>query len=165
MRIVVDPQGWVRAQDHCWRAALGRGGVGRKAQEGDGVTPSGQWRLGRVFWREDRLAMPQTALACAPIHADMGWCDDVEHGDYNQLITLPHPAHHEQLWREDRLYDVVVEILFNTNPVEPGRGSAIFLHVAKADYAPTEGCIALKLEDLIELLRLANEKALLCVPG
>lgn len=168
MRITVDPQGFVTAAAasgrRTWRAALGRGGITTDKREGDGATPAGLWHLGRVFYRPDRLDAPETGLPTVALQPDWGWCDDPDHPDYNTRVTLPHPARHEDMWREDGLYDVVVEVHYNTSPIVPGGGSAIFLHVAKPDYSPTEGCIALKLDDLLDLLRKCNEEAALDVP-
>jgi L,D-peptidoglycan transpeptidase YkuD (ErfK/YbiS/YcfS/YnhG family) len=157
MRIEVDPAGVLRCQNHTWRCALGRGGVKSDKSEGDGATPAGIWLLGTVYYRADRLSPPQTALNTIATRSEWGWCDDPTHPDYNRLITLPHPAHHEILWREDGLYDVVVEIHYNSDPVIKGRGSAIFMHIAKSDYAPTEGCVALARDDLLQLLQLCNK--------
>jgi len=94
----------------------------------------------------------------------MGWCDDPSHADYNRLITLPHPAHHETLWRDDQVYDLIVEILYNSEHIEAGHGSAIFMHVAKPGYTPTEGCIALKYDDLFALLRMCNDGDVVIIP-
>lgn len=165
MRIDVDPHGFVLCQGQKWRCALGRGGVRPEKVEGDGVTPAGTWALGRVFYRADRLEPPATALKTVAMEPTHGWCDDPAHADYNRLITLPHPARHEELWREATVYDVVVEVLYNTNPVQPGLGSAIFMHVAKPGYTPTEGCIALEIQDLLDLLQLCNEDAEVHIPG
>lgn len=153
MTLHVDPRGFIRRGARRWRCALGTGGVRADKREGDGATPAGTWPLGRVFYRADRIAPPDTPLALTPLHPDMGWCDDSAHADYNTLITCPHPARHERMWRDDAVYDVIVELLYNTDPVQPGRGSAIFMHVAKPDYSPTEGCIALRRDDLLDLLR------------
>jgi L,D-peptidoglycan transpeptidase YkuD (ErfK/YbiS/YcfS/YnhG family) len=136
-----------------WPCAVGRGAVGEKRGEGDGVTPVGRWVMRRVLYRADRLAAPQTALDCAVIAADDGWCDDPGDAAYNRPVRLPYPASHEKLTREDHLYDVVVVLGHNDDPVVPGAGSAIFLHVARDDYGPTEGCVALALPDLLALLR------------
>ena len=87
-----------------------------------------------------------------PIVPTDGWCDDAEQADYNRMIRLPHDGHYEELWRRDGLYDVVGVLGWNDAPVRRGRGSAIFLHVARSDYAPTEGCIALALSDLRQVL-------------
>lgn len=163
MQITIDPKGFVLCQGHQWRCALGRGGVHRKISEGDGITPVGTWGLGQVFYRSDRLRGPETGLEAIAIAPDWGWCDDPSHADYNQRITLPHPASHEALWREDAVYDVVVEVLYNTNPITAGLGSAIFIHVARPNYEPTEGCIALELNDLLALLTLCNNHVQLSI--
>jgi len=158
MKIVVEPTGFIDFKGLKLRCTLGRGGLSAHKCEGDGATPIGAFKLGRVFYRPDRCAdIPITGLKIQAMTPNMGWCDDPTHPDYNQLIALPHPARHETLWREDHVYDVVVEILYNTEPIISGRGSAIFMHVAKPDYTQTEGCIALKYDDLIYLLRMCND--------
>ena len=164
MELIVDPAGFLTANGTTWPIALGRGGISNEKREGDGATPSGIWRLGRVFYRADRVDTPQTGLRTVPLQPNWGWCDDPDHPDYNTLITLPHTAHHEDMWREDALYDVVVEILYNSGPTLPGAGSAIFMHVAKPDFTPTEGCIALNIQDLLGLLRLCNDGDVLVIP-
>lgn len=166
MRILIDPDGFVVFAKQRLRCALGKGGIQSHKCEGDGATPVGEFALGRVFYRADRLTTaPQTDLRTKIITPDMGWCDQSGHADYNQLITLPHPAHHENLWREDHLYDVVVEILYNVEPIKEGHGSAIFMHVAKPKYASTEGCIALKIEDLCTLLRQCTKSSIISIPN
>ncbi|MBF0251718.1 MAG: L,D-transpeptidase family protein [Alphaproteobacteria bacterium] len=166
MDATVDPAGFVTVDGERFRCALGRGGLRADKREGDGATPIGRHRFGRVFWRPDRIrSSPVTELPRVAITPSMGWCDDPGHPDYNTLITLPHPARHERLWRDDPVYDVVVELLYNTDPIVPGRGSAIFMHVARPGFAPTEGCIALQLNDLLQILRIANEKDGVIVPG
>jgi len=165
MIIVVDPTGFIEFSGRRVRCALGRGGLSRQKREGDGATPVGEFRLGRVFYRPDRRAHPPaTGLRTQEITPNMGWCDDPSHADYNRLIALPHPAHHETLWRDDHVYDLIVEILYNSQNIKAGLGSAIFMHVAKPDYAPTEGCIALKYDDLSALLRLCNDGDVVIIP-
>ncbi len=150
----VSADGWIAWAGRRLRAALGAGGVKRDGkQEGDQATPGGIMVLRRVLYRADRLAAPpRTVLPREPIGPDDGWCDDPRHPDYNRHIRLPHPARHEALWRLDPLYDVVGVLGWNDNPVRPGRGSAIFLHVAAPDFRPTVGCVAVALPDLLELL-------------
>lgn len=150
---VVYANGHVVLGGQRWRAALGRAGVARRKEEGDGATPAGVLALRRVLYRADRLAIPATSLPREPLGARDGWCDDPTHADYNRAVTLPHPGHAEELWRSDALYDVVGVLGWNDAPVQPGRGSAIFLHVARPDHAPTEGCVAMLLPDLLSLLR------------
>ncbi|MBN9563267.1 MAG: L,D-transpeptidase family protein [Alphaproteobacteria bacterium] len=149
---IVQPDGRLIFQGRVFRAALGRGGVRRDKQEGDGATPAGALPLRRVLYRADRIAHPACAVPVEPLAPDDGWCDDPTHPDYNRMIRLPHPARHEALWRDDAVYDLIGVLGWNDQPVIRERGSAIFLHVARADFAPTEGCVALALPDLCDLL-------------
>ncbi|HET8996416.1 MAG TPA: L,D-transpeptidase family protein [Acetobacteraceae bacterium] len=135
-----------------FRVALGRGGVRQDKQEGDGATPAGLLPLRRVLYRADRLPPPDCTVPVEPIAETDGWCDDPGARDYNRQVRLPHDARHEELWRRDGLYDVVGVLGWNDAPVVRGRGSAIFLHVARPDYGPTEGCVALALPDLRRVL-------------
>lgn len=139
---------------HEVRCALGRSGVtpaGSK-REGDGASPIGIWPIRQVLWRADRLARPETPLPLIEIIPEAGWCDDPADPFYNRPVILPYAASHEKLWREDEVYDVIVELGYNDDPAVPGKGSAIFLHVARAGYSPTEGCVACALPDLLALL-------------
>jgi L,D-peptidoglycan transpeptidase YkuD (ErfK/YbiS/YcfS/YnhG family) len=145
------------------RASLGRNGVTARKREGDGCTPAGLFPLRRVLYRADRLPAPLTALSCAVIRPDSAWSDDPTDRAYNSEVTLPHAARHEKLWRDDGLYDVIVPLGYNDDPAAPGLGSAIFLHVAGPDYAPTEGCVAVLREDLLMLLRLCGNESRLMI--
>jgi L,D-peptidoglycan transpeptidase YkuD (ErfK/YbiS/YcfS/YnhG family) len=138
--------------------ALGRGGVvaANLKREGDGATPLGDWPMRRVFWRPDRLDKPVTQLPVIALHPDMGWCDDPAHPDYNRQVILPFPASHEKLWREDHIYDLMVVLGYNDDPVIVGKGSAIFLHLARDDFSSTEGCVACARGDLLDLLHAAK---------
>jgi L,D-peptidoglycan transpeptidase YkuD (ErfK/YbiS/YcfS/YnhG family) len=135
-----------------FRAAFGRAGITDHKTEGDGATPSGVLPLLRVLYRADRTRKPDCAVPVEPIAPDDGWCDDPADPAYNRQIRLPYPARHEILWRDDGLYDVVGVLGWNMSPIVPHRGSAIFLHVAAPDAAPTAGCIALPLPDLHRVL-------------
>lgn len=134
------------------RAACGRAGVGARKVEGDGVTPGGSLPLLRVLYRADRIRPPRCAVPLEPISPLDGWCDDIADPAYNKPVRLPYAGRHEELWREDGLYDVIGVLGWNTGPIVPGLGSAIFLHVATRDYAPTAGCIALSLPDVLACL-------------
>jgi L,D-peptidoglycan transpeptidase YkuD (ErfK/YbiS/YcfS/YnhG family) len=131
---------------------VGRAGIRVDKREGDGATPAGLFPLRRVLWRADRLPPPATGLALEPIRQSDGWCDDPADTAYNRPVTLPYPARHERLWRDDGLYDVIVVLGHNDDPVVVGAGSAVFLHVVAADGRPTAGCIAFTLPDLLGLL-------------
>ena len=147
-----------------WRCALGRGGIRTDKQEGDGATPVGVLPLRRVFYRADRVSPPACRLPVEPLAPADGWCDDPADAAYNKRVTLPHPARHETLWREDGLYDLVGVLGWNDAPVVRGRGSAIFLHLARPDLAPTEGCVALAGRDLRAALA-AGLTAIEVLPG
>jgi len=135
-----------------FRCALGATGVTTAKREGDKATPAGRFPIRRVVYRADRVAPPRTALPVTPIGPQDGWCDDPGDPRYNRPVALPYPASHETLWRDDHVYDIVVELGYNDDPPVPGRGSAIFMHVARPGYAPTEGCVALALADLETVL-------------
>jgi L,D-peptidoglycan transpeptidase YkuD (ErfK/YbiS/YcfS/YnhG family) len=134
------------------RCAVGRGGIGIKRREGDGITPVGHWPLRLAFYRPDRVEAPGAALALAPLAPSDGWCEVPDDPDYNRRVRLPHRASAESMWRKDHLYDVVIVVGYNDAPVVPGKGSAIFLHVARPNFGPTEGCVALALPDLLQAL-------------
>lgn len=140
------------------RCALGRSGVtpAHLKREGDGASPLGAWPMRQVFWRPDRLPRPETALPAEPLRPEAGWCDDSASPLYNRPVQLPFAHSHEKLWRDDHVYDLIVVLGYNDAPVEPGKGSAIFLHVAREDYSPTEGCVACAQPDLIALLKAAK---------
>jgi L,D-peptidoglycan transpeptidase YkuD (ErfK/YbiS/YcfS/YnhG family) len=153
MRAVVQPNGRLLvAAGMVFRVALGRAGVRNDKQEGDGATPVGLMPLRRMLYRADRVSVPDCAAPAEPIAPTDAWCDDVSRPEYNRMVRLPYDGHCEEIWRQDALYDLIGVLGWNDAPVRRGRGSAIFLHVARADYAPTDGCIALALGDLRQLL-------------
>ena len=147
--------GLLTGAGHSFRAAHGRSGIipAMQKREGDGATPSGFLRLVRVLYRADRIPPPACAVPLEPIGPLDGWCDDPADPAYNKPVRLPYAASHEELWRNDHVYDVIGVLDWNLDPVTPGRGSAIFFHVATADYAPTAGCVALSLPDILAALR------------
>ncbi len=132
--------------------ALGRAGIRDPKREGDGATPAGRFPLRRLLYRADRVAHIETRLPASRITERDGWCDDPADAAYNQPVTLPYPGRHERLWLDSHLYDLVVIIGHNDDPVVPGAGSAVFLHVARDDWGPTEGCVAFRRDDLLDLL-------------
>ena len=141
------------------RCALGRAGTvaATDKREGDGATPLGLWPMRRLFYRADN-GLPPTGLPALAIGPDDGWCDEPGDPAYNRPVRLPYVGRHERLWRDDGLYDLVVVLGHNDDPPVAGAGSCIFLHLARTDYAPTEGCIALSRPDMVALLGL-------CGPG
>jgi L,D-peptidoglycan transpeptidase YkuD (ErfK/YbiS/YcfS/YnhG family) len=136
------------------RAACGKSGVRAAKREGDGASPAGTFPLVSGFYRPDRVAPPRTDLPMIAIQSNHGWVDEPADPKYNRLIQLPYPAHHEEMWLADHVYDIVVVIGYNTDPVVPGAGSAIFMHIARPDFSPTAGCIAVSRQVLEPLLGL-----------
>jgi L,D-peptidoglycan transpeptidase YkuD (ErfK/YbiS/YcfS/YnhG family) len=165
MNFEVHADGVVFGAEREWRCALGRGGVANPGEkrEGDGATPAGTWPLRRLLYRADRLSAPKTELPVAALTPTDGWCDAPGDPAYNRPVTLPYPASAESLWREDGVYDLIVVLGYNDTPVVAGHGSAIFLHVARPDYSPTEGCVALAQADLLALLEHASPWDALCI--
>ena len=136
------------------RCAVGRGGIVAAAskREGDGATPVGRWMMREVFYRADRLHQPITGLPIRPLRPDDGWCEIPEDRQYNRLVRHPYATVVDRLWRDDSLYDVVVVVGYNDDPVIAGKGSAIFMHLARPDFTPSAGCVTLSLPDLLKVL-------------
>jgi L,D-peptidoglycan transpeptidase YkuD (ErfK/YbiS/YcfS/YnhG family) len=137
---------------HAVDCTLGKAGTRVDKREGDGATPIGRYAFRRVLFRADRSEAPRTRLSSAPIAPDDGWCDAAGDAAYNRPVKLPYPASAERLWRDDSLYDIVVVLGHNDDPVVDGAGSAIFMHLKRDDNGPTEGCVGLARADLLELL-------------
>jgi L,D-peptidoglycan transpeptidase YkuD (ErfK/YbiS/YcfS/YnhG family) len=135
-----------------FKCSLGKNGVTQNKVEGDKCTPSGLYRLKQVFYRADRIKKFTTNIKKIKIKKNMGWCDDSSSKRYNQLIRVPSKFSHEKLYRKDGIYDIIVVLNYNMNPVIKKKGSAIFMHIAKKNYSKTLGCIGLKKNDLLEIL-------------
>lgn len=131
-----------------WPCALGRSGISARKREGDGATPRGRFAVTGAYYRPDTAARVHCCLPQQAIRPHDGWCDAPTDRNYNRKVRLPYRASAEHLWRTDGLYDAFLVIDYNLRPRARGRGSAIFLHVARGDYAPTEGCVALAKRDL-----------------
>jgi L,D-peptidoglycan transpeptidase YkuD (ErfK/YbiS/YcfS/YnhG family) len=154
VNFIAHPDGRFDFGPRAFRCALGRSGVlaADEKREGDGSSPVGVWPIRRLLYRPD-VGLPPTALPARPIARDDGWCDAPADPAYNRPVKLPYPASCEALWREDHVYDLVVVLGHNDDPPRPGLGSCIFLHLARADFSPTEGCVALARADLEAVLR------------
>lgn len=137
-----------------YECRIGRGGLAAlgEKREGDLKTPRGRLALRSVYYRPDRVSPPKTALPLIALTPEDGWCDDVGHPLYNKPVKLPFAGRHETLWREDPVYDLIVPLGYNDGPIVPGAGSAIFMHLMREDGVGTEGCVALRSEDLLEIL-------------
>ncbi|MEI6316708.1 MAG: L,D-transpeptidase family protein [bacterium] len=137
-----------------FNCVFGKNGFTYNKIEGDEKTPIGNFSIEKIFFRKDRVGSFKTDFELIPIEKNYGWCDDVNSNLYNHFVLLPFAESHEDLWREDELYDIIVVLSYNTNPVIKGKGSAIFIHVAKPNMKHTKGCIALEKRDLITILGL-----------
>jgi L,D-peptidoglycan transpeptidase YkuD (ErfK/YbiS/YcfS/YnhG family) len=146
-------RGWIAAGPHRIAVALGRSGIKANKREGDGATPAGSFRPLRVWWRSDRAHRPSVLLPCRPIGPADGWCEDPRDRRYNRPIRLPPGAPGDRLTRADGLYDLIIEIDHNARPRIAGRGSAVFIHVARPNFGPTAGCVAMPAPVLKRLVR------------
>ncbi len=131
--------------------AIGKNGITRNKKEGDGCTPSGEYKFKKIYYRADKLGSLNFLINSVKISPNDGWCDEPKSEFYNQFIQFPFSQSAEKLYRDDELYDIVCVIDYNINPIKPGKGSAIFLHVAKPDYIGTQGCVALSKNDLLKI--------------
>ncbi|MEZ5908498.1 MAG: L,D-transpeptidase family protein [Hyphomicrobiaceae bacterium] len=145
--------------------ALGRSGRGLMKREGDGLTPIGAWAVRAVYYRADRIARPRGGVRTVRLAPEDGWCDAPDDRNYNRRVRHPYPASAERLWRDDGLYDVIVVLGFNDRPRRRGRGSAIFMHVARPGFRPTAGCVALRLPDLLRLIERLGTHGIVRVEG
>ncbi len=156
-------QGYLKVGPLTLKCALGRSGIGMLKREGDGHTPRAPLRLLYGFWRSDRVARPVTRLPMFPSRKVMVWCDDPKSPAYNRLSRLPLKESHETMCRADALYDIVIVMDWNVSSRRRGAGSAIFLHLARPGYQPTEGCIAVTARDMRRLLAIAGNRAVIHV--
>jgi L,D-peptidoglycan transpeptidase YkuD (ErfK/YbiS/YcfS/YnhG family) len=147
-----------------YRCVLGRGGVGKDKVEGDGKTPLGRFPIREVLYRADKVPTIETSLKIEALSQQDGWCDDINLDEYNKRVKLPFVGSHESLWRpDDDRYDIIVVLGYNDDPPVKGKGSAIFMHVARPAFTPTAGCVALAKEDLLEILSKVQPGTMVCV--
>jgi len=155
--IAVKKSGYLNYKNLKYRCALGKSGIKKKKKEGDNVTPSGVFKIIKIYYRADKIKKIISPIKKIQIKKNMGWCDDSKSNFYNQQINLPSKFGYEKLYRNDNLYDLIIVINYNMNPIIKNKGSAIFIHIAKNYYKKTKGCIALKRENLIELISLIKK--------
>ena len=150
--IIINKSGYLKYKNLKFRCSLGRAGIGKKKKEGDAITPKGKFRILKIYYRFDRIKKFSTNIKKIKIKKNMGWCDDPNSRFYNKLISLPKKDNHEKFYRSDNIYDVLVVLNYNMDPIIKGKGSAIFIHIAKKQFEPTAGCVALNKADLLSLL-------------
>ena len=140
-----------------FRCAVGKRGFTKKKIEGDKKTPRGIFSIGHLYYRKDRVPKFETNLKKIQIKKNMGWCDDINSKDYNELIKIKKNTKYEKLYRKDYKYDLFIPINYNTKPIIKKKGSAIFIHLTK-NYKKTAGCIALTKKNFLILLKIINSK-------
>ena len=145
------------------RAAVGAAGVSSNKKEGDKATPAGTFPLPFGMYRPDRIQLPDTSLPMTALREAHAWVDDPNDPKYNQLVELPYPAHVEEMWLADGIYDLLVVVGYNINPTRPGAGSAIFLHIARPNFSSTEGCIAIERSVLLRLIPLLGPGSVITI--
>ena len=156
--IIINKSGYLKYNNLKFRCALGKAGVQGSKREGDNVTPKGTFKIVKVYYRSDRIKKISSKFRPIKITKDMGWCDDPNSKNYNQLIKLPTKYGHEKLHKKNNVYDLIVVLNYNMNPIIKNKGSAIFIHVAKKKYKKTAGCIALKKIHLLNLIKKIKKK-------
>ncbi len=158
MTIILKNKDSLKYEDFIFKCSIGKNGISYNKIEGDKKTPKGTFKLEKIYFRNDRIEKPKTKLKCLKITKKMGWCHDLKHPKkYNRLIKVHRHIKHEKLYRKDNKYDLILVIEYNFKKIKVGKGSAIFLHLTK-NYKPTAGCIALKKNDFLILLKLIDKK-------
>jgi L,D-peptidoglycan transpeptidase YkuD (ErfK/YbiS/YcfS/YnhG family) len=155
--IIINKSGYLKYKNLKFKCALGSAGIGKKRTEGDNITPKGTYKIVKIYYRKDRIKKISSQFKLIKISKNMGWCDDPNSKKYNQLIKLPNKYSYEKLYKKNNIYDLLLVLDYNINPIIKNRGSAIFIHVAKKNYKSTAGCIALKKKDLLELVKLIKK--------
>ncbi len=148
-------------RDYKAKCAIGKRGITSKKVEGDKCTPRGRFKFKYIFFRRERVKDIDSKLKVIPIKKNFGWCNDIRSKSYNKFVKLPFSYSAEKLFLKESIYDIIVVIDYNQKPIRKKRGSAIFIHVAKKDYSPTLGCVALAKKDLKLLISIINKNTFL----
>lgn len=157
--IIINKSGYLKYKNFKFRCSLGKAGIGKKKIEGDNITPKGTFKIIKIYYRSDRIKKIKSKFKLIKIKKNIAWCDDPQSRNYNQLIKLPSKYSYENLFKKNNIYDLILVLNFNINPIIKNRGSAVFIHVAKRNYKPTAGCIALKKDHLIKLVNNLKKNA------
>ena len=142
------------------KCSIGKRGIGNKKKEGDNVTPRGKFKISYLLYRKDRVSKLKTKISKLAIQRNMGWCDDQTSKQYNKLIRFPFKFSAEKIHRSDNIYDIILVLNFNCNPVRKNKGSAIFIHIAKKNYKNTQGCVAVNKRDLRNIIKQINKQTI-----
>jgi L,D-peptidoglycan transpeptidase YkuD (ErfK/YbiS/YcfS/YnhG family) len=152
MHIVIN-NNYLTYKNYKVKCALGKRGIGNKRREGDFITPKGNFKIKYILYRKDRIKRIQSKIKKIIIKKNMGWCDDPLSKDYNKLIKIPSEYNYEKIYKKENVYDIILVLNYNMNPVVKNKGSAIFIHVTKTNYKKTEGCVAIKKVHLLKIIK------------
>ena len=152
MHIIINKK-YLTYKNYKAKCALGKRGIAFKRKEGDLITPKGEYKIKFILYRKDRLKKITSKIKLIVIKKNMGWCDDPNSNHYNKLVKLPYEYNYEKLYKKENIYDIILVLDYNMNPVIKNRGSAIFIHIAKKNYKKTEGCIAIKKKSLLKIIK------------
>ena len=144
------------------KCSVGKRGIGLKRKEGDLITPKGKYKIKYIMYRKDRVKI-QSKIKKIIIKKEMGWCDDPNSRHYNKIIKLPSSYKHEKLYKKENIYDIIIVLNYNMDPIVKNKGSAIFIHVAKKNYKKTEGCIAVKKTHLLKIAKDLEKKTMVLI--
>tara|TARA_B100000575_G_scaffold157271_1_gene125537 strand:+ start:34 stop:531 length:498 start_codon:yes stop_codon:yes gene_type:complete len=144
------------------KCSVGKRGIGLKKKEGDLITPKGKYKIKYIMYRKDRVKI-QSKIKKIIIKKEMGWCDDPNSRHYNKIVKLPSSHKHEKLYKKENIYDIIIVLNYNMDPIVKNKGSAIFVHVAKKNYKKTEGCIAVKKAHLIKIAKNLKKKTMVLI--
>ena len=163
MTILVKNKHTLQIDEFKFKCCIGKRGSTKNKVEGDKKTPIGIFKIGILYYRQDRISRPKTKLKCVKIKKDMGWCNDgSDQKNYNKLINTKIVKKHEKLYRKDYKYDLLIPIEYNFKKPIPGKGSCIFLHLTRS-YTPTEGCVALTKKDFTIMLKIIKVNSLISI--
>ena len=157
MHIYINPKNLFIGQ-YKVKCSIGKRGIKYKKKEGDKVTPKGIFKIKCIYYRKDRIPTLPTKIKKVVINKNMGWCDDPNSNHYNKLIKFPFKYSAEKLYRKDNIYDIILVLSFNMNPIIRKKGSAIFIHIAKKNFSKTMGCVAINKQDMKKILKLIDKK-------
>ena len=138
------------------KCSIGKSGINSSKKEGDLTSPKGQFKLGLLYYRKDRIKHLKCKIKKKIIKRNMGWCDDSRSKKYNREINFPFKYRAEKLYRKDEIYDIFINIKYNYQPTIKKRGSAIFLHLTN-NYKTTLGCIAISKNNFLKIIPLINK--------
>ena len=156
MHILINKK-YLTYENYKAKCAIGKRGIGNKKKEGDLITPKGLYKIKCVLYRKDRIKKVMSKIKKIIIKKNMGWCDDPRSKAYNKIIKLPSNFSYEKLYRKNNIYDIILVLNYNMNPIIKNKGSAIFIHISKKNYKKTEGCIGLKKTHLLKILEIIEK--------